>query len=65
MLLMTKEHHKETHSLSSFQDAKLEHFTETERSPYTRVSHFLPTSKKIVQFSEGREPKVSISYDYT
>lgn len=24
--------------------------------PLTGVSHFLPTSKRIVQFSEGREP---------
>jgi len=27
------------------------------RSPWTRVSQFLQTSNKIVQFSEGREPK--------
>ncbi|KAG5456276.1 MAG: hypothetical protein BJ554DRAFT_4022 [Olpidium bornovanus] len=26
-------------------------------SPDARVSHFLPTSRRIVQFSEGREPK--------
>jgi len=28
-----------------------------QRSPYTGVSHFFPTSRRIVQFSEGREPK--------
>jgi len=28
-----------------------------ERSPYTGVSHFLPTSRSIVQFSERKEPK--------
>jgi hypothetical protein len=28
-------------------------------SPYTRVSHFLPTTKKIMQFSDGKEPKPS------
>jgi hypothetical protein len=26
-------------------------------SPYTGVSHFLPTSQKIIQFSEGKEPR--------
>lgn len=26
------------------------------RSPYTGVSHFLPSSQKIVQFADGREP---------
>lgn len=29
------------------------------KSPYTRVSHFLPSSRRIVQFSEGRERKVT------
>lgn len=29
----------------------------TKRSAYTGVSHFLPTTQKLRQFSEGREPK--------
>lgn len=28
------------------------------RSPYTGCSQFLPTTQKIIQFSEGKEPKV-------
>ena len=26
-------------------------------SPWTGVSHFLPTSQRIIQFAEGREPR--------
>ena len=62
MLLMTKEHFdhgvpicsvdpRMIKSLSSNNDA-------TSYSPYTGVSHFLPTSNKIVQFSDGIEPNV-------
>ena len=51
MLLMTKEHH--SHSL----DGPLEEFTGGTRSPYTGVSRMLPTSGRIVQFSNLREPK--------
>jgi len=29
------------------------------RSPWTGCSQFLPTTQKIIQFSEGTEPKVS------
>lgn len=28
------------------------------RSPYTGMSQFLPTTRKIQQFSEGKEPPV-------
>lgn len=28
------------------------------RSPWTGVSQFLPTTQRIIQFSEGKEPKV-------
>ena len=27
------------------------------RSPWTGVSKFLPTTQKIIQFAEGKEPK--------
>ena len=26
------------------------------RSPYTKTSQFMPTTKRIAQFSEGKEP---------
>ena len=29
----------------------------TASSPWTGVSHFLPTSQRIIQFAEGREPR--------
>ena len=69
MLLMTKEHFdhgvpicsvdpKMLKSLSSSSDA-------TAHSPYTGVSHFLPTSNKIVQFSDGEEPKPGEKIVYT
>ncbi|ORY98790.1 hypothetical protein BCR43DRAFT_530230 [Syncephalastrum racemosum] len=56
MLLMTRDHHKRStgtgaSSLSSLNASELGFF-----SVRTGVSHFLPTSKRIVQFSEGREP---------
>jgi len=62
MLLMTSDHH------SNYDDdrtAKTVIPSDTllnmsqpsvPRSPYTGVSQFLPTSRRIVQFSEGREP---------
>ncbi|KAI9484603.1 hypothetical protein BDB00DRAFT_854590 [Zychaea mexicana] len=60
MLLMTRDHHKRrmsagASSLSSFNSEDLGSFSAGKRR--TTVSHFLPTSKRIVQFSEGREPR--------
>ncbi|KAF9348646.1 Ethanolamine-phosphate cytidylyltransferase [Mortierella sp. NVP85] len=64
MLLMTKDHHKRrgsitAPSISSVNSAELGTFSTggNRTDPDTKVSHFLPTSRKIVQFSEGREPK--------
>ncbi|KAL6954450.1 ethanolamine-phosphate cytidylyltransferase [Sarracenia purpurea var. burkii] len=59
MLLMTRGH---------FGRGDKEYFVEKEgsstmgldaqaRSPYTGCSQFLPTTQKIIQFSEGKEPK--------
>ncbi|RUS19873.1 hypothetical protein BC937DRAFT_86778 [Endogone sp. FLAS-F59071] len=63
MLLMTRDHHKRrtsagSSSLTSLSTEDLGIFSSgaTKASSNTGVSHFLPTSKKIVQFSEGREP---------
>ncbi|KAK9728221.1 choline phosphate cytidylyltransferase [Basidiobolus ranarum] len=69
MLLMTKDHHSNrrrggsisSSSIAIVTSEELNHFTSgpSKTSPYTAVSHFLPTSKRIVQFSEGREPEVT------
>jgi ethanolamine-phosphate cytidylyltransferase len=65
MLLMTRDHHKRRASavgqaapsiISTFDTSELTPFS-TNGNKITTVSHFLPTSRKIVQFSEGREPK--------
>lgn len=62
MLLMTRDHHRRSSigasSISSLSSEDLGSFSSgpTRSSLNTVVSHFLPTSKKIVQFSEGREP---------
>ncbi|CAO3613769.1 unnamed protein product [Mucor hiemalis] len=65
MLLMTRDHHKRRASsatgaapsiISTFDTKELTPFS-TDGKKTTTVSHFLPTSRRIVQFSEGREPK--------
>ena len=35
------------------------------KSPWTSVSHFMPTTQKIVQFSDGKEPKSTDKIVYT
>ncbi|KAI7848895.1 hypothetical protein BDC45DRAFT_574504 [Circinella umbellata] len=62
MLLMTRDHHKRGESsISNVNPQDLGSFSTVggKKKPHQRttVSHFLPTSKRIVQFSEGREPK--------
>jgi len=55
MLLCSK-----THLQPLKTDSRLGAVKSDELAPFskgTAISHFLPTSKKIVQFSEGREPK--------
>ncbi|KAL1129397.1 hypothetical protein AAG570_013924 [Ranatra chinensis] len=49
MLLMTREHFKRGQA-----DLGLDH---SATIPFTACSQFLPTSRKIVQFSEGKEPR--------
>ena len=58
MLLMTRDHHQRRSSIASINSEDLSTFSSSasKQSPETKVSHFLPTSKRIVQFSEGREP---------
>eukprot|EP01129_Flabellula_baltica_P006414 TRINITY_DN239_c0_g1_i1.p1 TRINITY_DN239_c0_g1~~TRINITY_DN239_c0_g1_i1.p1 ORF type:complete len:368 (+),score=104.06 TRINITY_DN239_c0_g1_i1:724-1827(+) len=64
MLLMTSSHHKkyddDRNARSSFDSNSVLDMTEgtvPRRSPYTGVSQFLPTSRKLVQFSEGKAPE--------
>ncbi|KAI9228551.1 MAG: hypothetical protein DHS80DRAFT_27209 [Piptocephalis tieghemiana] len=56
MLLMTKDHHRSRQGQSIQQGNPISAGSD-KVAPPTTVSHFLPTSKRIVQFSEGREPK--------
>ncbi|KAN0033655.1 hypothetical protein ACTFIV_000117 [Dictyostelium citrinum] len=57
MLLCTKDH---LQNVSGEQTSPLGGVNPNvlhKQSPYTSLSHFLPTTRKIVQFSEGRSPK--------
>ncbi|KAI7900927.1 uncharacterized protein BX663DRAFT_515734 [Cokeromyces recurvatus] len=60
MLLLSKEHHhkQQRHVVGNREEAVksfISHSSSTTNN--SRVSHFLPTSKRIVQFADGREPK--------
>jgi ethanolamine-phosphate cytidylyltransferase len=64
MLLLSKDHHSPYYNdrtaLNSVPTGNLLAMTEgptPKLSPYTGVGQYLPTSRRIVQFSEGREPK--------
>jgi len=66
MLLLTKEHHEPYHddraartTIKTDVVVKMSEGHQPKTSPYTGVSQFLPTSKRIVQFSEGKEPKTT------
>lgn len=59
MLLMTKQHH---HRGAKEYGVDKEHAgniskDSTTHSPWTGISQFLPTTQKIIQFAEGKEPK--------
>lgn len=61
MLAMTTDHHKNEDGTELYGVKKDEMIPMTEgnkpkSSPYTGVSHFVPSTRKIVQFSSGREP---------
>ena len=60
MLLMTKEHFDKGTPICSVDPRMLKSLSSSSDaaspSPYTGVSHFLPTSNRIVQFSDGIEP---------
>ena len=61
MLLMTKDHHERnrSESVSSAKSDSLQTFISSgsKVQAHTNVSHFLPTSRRIVQFSNSKEPK--------
>lgn len=63
MLLMTKDHLQRTTSkgssaITNMKSDTLDTFSSgsTSETPNVSISHFLPTSRRIVQFSEGKEP---------
>ncbi|OTF75460.1 ethanolamine-phosphate cytidylyltransferase-like protein, partial [Euroglyphus maynei] len=65
MLLMTKTHHQidsmDENDLVKQSRQTSEHAEHIRRdssthSPYTGISHFLPTTKKIIQFADGKDP---------
>ncbi|KAI1300222.1 Ethanolamine-phosphate cytidylyltransferase [Halotydeus destructor] len=58
MLLLTKQHHMGSGDDTPDRErASSIGQDNTTRSPYTGISQFLPTTKKIIQFAEGKEPK--------
>ncbi|XP_022092473.1 ethanolamine-phosphate cytidylyltransferase-like [Acanthaster planci] len=57
MLLLTKTHHLAGHDVPSGSDKGSENPScSSMGSPYTGVSQFLPTTRKIIQFAGGKEP---------
>jgi len=59
MLLMTKTHFDHGSPICGVnaKDVEKTGTDSTTRSPYTGVSHFLPSSHKIVQFADGLDPE--------
>lgn len=55
MLLMTRTHHLGPEKINKDTVGAISQDHSTQ-SPWTGVSQFLPTTKKIIQFSEGKEP---------
>jgi len=65
MLLATKAHHET--DLDQAKRGKTQELGQspTDHSPWTKCSSFLPTSKKIVQFAEGKDPQPGDKIVYT
>lgn len=59
MLLMTKQHLLRGDKEYGVDKEQTGHLSRDDKahSPWTGISQFLPTTRKIVQFSEGKEPK--------
>jgi len=63
MLLLTKEHHEPYNddraarsTIKSNAVVQMSEGNQPKSSPYTGVSQYMPSSKRIVQFSEGKDP---------
>ncbi|XP_054715915.1 ethanolamine-phosphate cytidylyltransferase-like [Uloborus diversus] len=59
MLLLTKQHHnrgEKEYGIDKEHAGNISRDSST-HSPWTGISQFLPTTQKIIQFSEGKEPK--------
>ncbi|XP_071965780.1 ethanolamine-phosphate cytidylyltransferase-like [Antedon mediterranea] len=67
MLLMTKSHHLVGARNSPIPDGKTNNEASCSnlKSPYTGISQFLPTTNKIIQFAEGKEPNPGDKIVYT
>lgn len=61
MLLLTKTHHQSSDSIPPVEDAQQMGSSNKNASPWTRSCQFLATTNKIIQFADGREPKVFYS----
>lgn len=58
MLLLTKNHHQgPSYDPTNREEASSIGQDPTTHSPWTGISQFLPTTQKIIQFAEGKEPK--------
>ncbi len=64
---MTKSHHENDESVMPNKETTIEMSTSSNqsKSPWTRSSQFLTTTKKIIQFSDGHEPKPNDRIVYT
>jgi ethanolamine-phosphate cytidylyltransferase len=58
MLLVTKTHHEPDDMLPDAENTRRMSLCKESVSPWTGASQFLATTNKIIQFSNGREPKV-------
>ena len=59
MLLMTKSHHEpDENSMPNAQQTKEMSSSSSSSSPWTKSCQFLATSKRIIEFSNGRDPRV-------
>jgi len=62
MLLLTKTHHENDELKMPNREQTKEMSSCSTGSPWTRSCQFLATTNKIIQFSDGREPKVIIIF---
>lgn len=62
MLLLTRGHQQRGDSEYKVERSRSDSMSQDSdaRSPWTGVSQFLPTTQRIIQFSEGKEPKVGL-----